>query len=136
MLTLLEKALILACVAMAGEVLFTAFMDRKDLRLEGYTYAWMLPVYMTLYPGFLLLGRWFGAWHWAARGALYGALIITGELMFGLVLRAALGQAPWEPEYKGKPRAILGLANLDFYPAWVLAALAYERVFTLLRGLA
>lgn len=131
----LLKALVLACVGVTGEVVFTAVMDRKDLRLKGYTYVWMLPVYMSLYPGFAWLGARMGHWHWAGRAALYGALLILGELLFGLLLKALLGQAPWEPEYKGKPRVIAGVANLDYFPAWALGALVYERCYSLLAGL-
>lgn len=132
---MLLKALVLACVGVTGEVLFTAAMERKDLRLKGYTYAWMLPVYMALYPGFAWLTARMGDWHFLARASLYGALIILGELVFGLLLKAALGQAPWEPEYKGRPRVLCGVANLDYFPAWAAGALVYERCYRLLSGL-
>jgi hypothetical protein len=126
------KAVVLSCVGVAGEVAFTAVTTRQDKRLMGYTYLWMFPVYLTLYPGFAFLLPRVGHLHWGARGALYGALIILGELLFGLLLKAALGEAPWEPHYKGKPRVVEGVANLDFFPAWAAGALFYERVYRLL----
>lgn len=131
----LLRSLLLACVGVTGEVVFTALMDRKDARLEGYTYVWMIPIYMALYPGFAWLLPRVGAWHFLARGAFYAALIILVELLTGLALKALLGQAPWEAHYKGKPHVIGGVANLDFFPFWAAGALVYERFFRLLAGL-
>jgi len=92
----------------------------------------MFPVYALLYPGFRLVLPIVGAWPWIRRGALYAALIMLGELTTGLVLRAALGEAPWEPEYRGKPRCVAGLVRLDYFPAWFAAALVFERAYRLL----
>ncbi|MDX6769933.1 MAG: hypothetical protein SF051_10400 [Elusimicrobiota bacterium] len=128
------EAVVLSCVGVAGEVAFTAVTERKDARLTGHTYLWMFPVYLTLYPGFAFLLPRVGHLHWAGRGALYAVLIVLGELLFGLLLKAALGQAPWEPAYKGKPRVLAGVANLDYLPAWAAGALFYERVYRLLAG--
>lgn len=126
------RVLILACVGVAAEVAFTAALDRRDGRLLGYSYLWMFPVYAALYPGFALLLPFIETWPFVARGLLYGATLLLGELVFGLILRAALGQAPWEPEYRGKPRVVAGLVRLDFFPAWVAAGLFFESVFRLL----
>ena len=126
------RVLLLACVGVAAEVAFTAALDRHDARLRGYSYLWMFPVYAALYPGYAFLLPSIASWPLLARGAFYGALLILGELVFGLLLKAALGSAPWEPEYSGKPRVIAGVARLDYFPAWFAAGLLFERVFRLL----
>lgn len=129
----LERTLLLACAGVAAEVLFTALTDRSSgRRLLGHSYLWMFPIYALLYPGFRLLLPVVGHWAWPLRGALYAALILAVELASGLALKAALGEAPWEPGYRGKPRVVAGVMNLDYFPAWALGALAFERAFLLL----
>jgi hypothetical protein len=129
----LERTLLLACAGVAAEVLFTALTDRSSgRRLLGHSYLWMFPIYALLYPGFRLLLPVVGHWAWPLRGALYAALILAVELASGLALKAALGEAPWEPGYRGKPRVVAGVMNLDYFPAWALGALAFERAYLLL----
>ena len=133
MLLHLERTLLLACVGVAAEVVFTAILsDKRDRRLLGYSYIWMLPIYALLYPGFRILTPIFGDWAWPLRGALYAALIMVFELLTGLVLRAAVGAAPWEAEYRGKKWAVLSLVRLDFFPAWAIGALVFERAYRIL----
>lgn len=123
----------LACVGVAAEVLFTALTaPKRDRRLRGYSYLWMFPVYALLAPGFRLVLPLVGAWAWPLRGAVYAALIMLVELLSGLALRAALGEAPWEAEYRGKRWAALGLVRLDYFPAWAAGALVFERAYRLL----
>ena len=123
----------MACVGMTAEIVFTAFASgRRDRRLIGYSYVWMFPIYALLYPGFRLLLPYVGGLAWPPRAALYAALIMVCELATGLALRAALGEAPWEPEYRGKRWAVLGLVRLDFFPAWALGALVFERAYRII----
>lgn len=120
-------------MGVAAEVAFTALTSSKrDRRLLGYSYVWMFPVYALLYPGFRLLLPLIGAWAWPLRAALYAVIIMVFELLTGLALRAAVGEAPWEPEYRGKRWAVLNLVRLDFFPAWAAGALAFERAYRLL----
>lgn len=132
MLLHLERTILLACVGVAAEVVFTALTGAKrDKRLMGFSYVWMLPIYALLYPGFRLLLPLVGDWAWPLRGALYAALIMACELLTGLALRAAVGEAPWEPEYRGHKWAALGLVRLDYFPAWAAGGLLFERVYRL-----
>jgi hypothetical protein len=129
----LQRAALMACVGMAAEIVFTAFTSvQRDRRLIGYSYVWMFPIYALLYPGFRLLLPFVGSWAWPLRGALYAALIMIIEGLTGLALRAALGEAPWEPEYRGKRWAVLDLVRLDYFPAWALGALVFERAYVLI----
>lgn len=135
MLLHLERTLLLACAGVAAEVVFTALTrPRRDRRLMGHSYVWMLPVYALLYPGFRLLLPLVGGWAWPLRGALYAVIIMVFELLTGLALRAALGEAPWEPEYRGKRWAVMSLVRLDYFPAWAAGALAFERAYRLVAG--
>ena len=122
-------------MGVAGEVIFTALTSAKrDRRLMGYSYVWMLPIYALLYPGFHLLLPLVGAWAWPLRAALYAVIIMIFELLTGLALRATVGEAPWESEYRGKRWAVLDLVRLDFFPAWAIGALVFERAYRLIAG--
>jgi hypothetical protein len=132
----LERAAFLAGTGVAAEVLFTALTAPSGgRRLIGFSYAWMFPVYALLYPGLRLMNPLVGAWPWPARAALYAAGIMLCELLTGLVLRAALGEAPWEPGYRGKRWCAFGLVRLDYFPAWAAGALVFERACRLVGGL-
>jgi hypothetical protein len=129
----LERTILLACVGVAAEVVFTALTSpKRDRRLLGYSYVWMFPIYALLYPGFRLLLPLVGNWAWPLRGALYAVIIMVCEGMTGLALRAAVGEAPWEPEYRGHKWAVMSLMRLDFFPAWAAGALLFERAYRLL----
>jgi hypothetical protein len=123
----------MACVGVAAEIFFTALTsDKRDGRLIGYSYVWMFPIYALMYPGFRLLLPLVGTIAWPLRGALYAFLIMVCELLTGLILRAGIGEAPWEPEYRGKKWAVLNLVRLDFFPAWAAGALVFERAYRVL----
>ncbi|MFI5345963.1 MAG: hypothetical protein ACHQ51_06280 [Elusimicrobiota bacterium] len=129
----IERTLVLACVGVAVEVLYTALTERSSgKRLIGYSYVWMFPVYALLYPGFFLLRPFVAVWSWPLRACLYAVLIMVFELLTGLILRAAVGEAPWEPNYRGKRWCVLGLVRLDYFPAWAAAALVFERAYLLI----
>ena len=137
MLLHFERALLMASVGVCAEIVFTAFMDARrtrDPRLIGYSYVWMVPIYALLYPGFRLLLPLVGNWAFPLRGVLYAAGIMICELLTGLALRAAIGEAPWEKEYRGKRWAVLDLVRLDFFPAWAAGALVFERAYGLIVG--
>ncbi len=130
-------SLLLAALGMALEVLFTALADlgqAGNWRLRGYTYAWMLPIYLLVYPLLSLLYPRISGWPALARGLLYTGLIYAVEYTSGWLLRIAVGEAPWEKEYSKAPWAFQGLIRLDFAPLWLGVSLLFERVFRVLRG--
>lgn len=129
----LQRTALLACVGIAAEVFFTAATAKKrDRRLLGYTYVWMFPIYALLYPGFALLLPYVGAWAWPLRASFYAIMIMIFEGITGLIIRAAVGEAPWECEYRGHKWAVGDLVRLDFFPAWAAGALVFERAYRLL----
>jgi len=125
------NTLLIACAGLSMEVVFTAFHQRKksgDWRLKGYTYVWMLPIYASVYPLFRLVYPRVAAWPLLARGASYVGLIYAVEYASGWALRAATGECPWEREYRGARWSVHDLIRLDFAPAWLAAALIFERL--------
>ncbi len=129
------KMALFACIGIAMEVVFTAISDfqkTRSWRLMGYSYVWMLPVY-ALVPVFLRV------LHPPLEGIIlplrlltYTAILMAMEYVSGRILRKLLGEAPWEPAYRGHRLAIDGLVRLDYAPAWALAGLIFERLYLLM----
>jgi hypothetical protein len=135
MLLHLERAAVMGCVGVAAEVVFTAFTEPQGgKRLIGYSYVWMFPIYALLYPGMTLLRPFIGGWPWYARASFYAIAIMVFELITGLVLHAALGEAPWEPNYRKHRWCVCGVVRLDYFPAWAAGALIFERACRLIGG--
>lgn len=131
----LERAALMGCVGVAAEVIFTAFTEPSGgKRLIGYSYIWMFPIYALLYPGLTLLRPYVGNWAWPLRASVYAAGIMFFELITGLILHAALGEAPWEPNYRKHRWCVMGVVRLDYFPAWAAGALVFERACRLIGG--
>lgn len=131
--------LLLCAVGMAMEVVFTALADYPkagDRRLKGYTYIWMIPIYALVYPACVYLYPLAAPYPLLLRGTFYMLIIYLVEYASGWLLRGAVGECPWEKEYRGRRWAVHGLIRLDFAPAWVLASLLFEWVYRVLRGMA
>src|SRR5581483_6635580 len=121
------------------EVFFTAFMDyavERDLRLRGYTYAWMAPIYALVYPFCAVLYPRMAVYPLLVRGVAYMVVIYAVEYSSGWLLRRCVGACPWECEYRKAKWHLHGLIRLDFAPAWIAAALIFEWTYRVLRGIA
>ena len=82
--------LILACVGVAFEVVFTAlanFRENRNWRLMGQSYIWMFPIYALLYPAFHFLYPFFECWAFVPRGLLSVAILFVVEYISGWILR-------------------------------------------------
>ncbi len=126
-----------ACVGVAFEIVFTALMDfpkTRSLRLKGYSYIWMFPLY-ALIPVFLcFLWPHVGPWPIAARLGFYVVLLYIVEYATGWILRWTTGQCPWD--YGNHRFAVQGVIRLDYAPAWALAVFLFEYLYLALLPLA
>jgi hypothetical protein len=123
------RALAYLCIGMTGEIWFTAIkalIQKKDLRLQGYTQLWVAPLYAL---GGLFL---FEPVHNAmintstplpVRFLAYALLIFALEYAMGAFAKAVTGKCPWE--YKGK-YAVRGFINLTHLPFWGALGLLFE----------
>lgn len=129
---MLLKAVLFACVGVTMEVVFTAAVDyprRRNIRLQGFSYIWMLPIY-ALVPLFLsVFHPSLQALILPARLAVYTAILLAMEYATGWILMKTTGTCPWEPEYRGKRWALHGLMRLDYAPAWALACWIFESLY-------
>ena len=133
------QVFLFACIGVAFEVVFTAFVDlpqTRSARLIGYSYVWMLPIYALIPVLLRFLEPAVGGWPLAGRLALFVGVLYVIEYTSGLALRLSTGVCPWEANYYGKRWAIHGLIRLDFAPAWALACFLFERLYFAFNGLA
>jgi hypothetical protein len=122
-----------AVLGLGLETLFTAALDWQDdpkRHLRGHSSLWYLPLYATA-PLILkaLLPR-IDAWAWPVRGLIYMVLLFALEYVSMGALRLLLGESPSEKSYYTRHWNIHGLVRLDFAPAWFVAGLLLEWVYT------
>jgi uncharacterized membrane protein len=98
----------------------------QDWNLPGFTYLWMFPIYglaVFLEP----VHDRISYLPWYIRGVIWGVLILCIEYVTGGILKILIGQCPWD--YSGStPYHIRGIIRLDYFPAWFMAGLIFERI--------
>lgn len=121
-----KKFMLCGLTGWCMEILFTSFEAflHGDARLLGRTSVWMFPIYGM---AALISPIYNKIKHWPIllRGLLYGAAIMIGEFISGSILRL-FGVCPWD--YSDSFLNIKGIVRLDYYPLWVFAGLAFERL--------
>ncbi len=98
---------------------------RGDLRLQGFSYLWMFPIYglaVFLEP----VHNQIRHLAWYIRGWLWIVVIFGIELLTGLFLKFTVGAIPWD--YTGSSAyAVAGLIRLDYAPVWLVVGLLFEK---------
>lgn len=130
-----KRFLIYGLVGWITEVAFTGAgsLMSGSLRLTGYTYLWMFPIYgmaVFLEP---LHDRMRNS-PWPVRGLVYTAAIFMVEYISGWLLQLILGFCPWD--YTGSTAyTIDGFIRLDYMPFWFVAGLLFEKLHDFLTTL-
>ena len=132
-----ERGVAYGVVGVASEVVFTGARDgvlRRDWRLQGRSYVWMLPIYGLSAYLFEPLHSSIRERPWWQRACAYSVGIIGVEYVVGITLRRLVGVVPWD--YSGHGRWVLpgGATRLDYAPLWAVAGLGLERVHDALAG--
>jgi uncharacterized membrane protein len=126
-----ERGLAYGAVGVATEVVFTSARDialRRDWRLQGHSYLWMLPIYglsaCLFEPAHDLIRHR----AWWQRAVVYSVGIMGVEYVTGMALKRVVGVVPWD--YSGHGRWVVpgGAMRLDYAPLWAVSGLALERV--------
>jgi uncharacterized membrane protein len=122
-----ERFLIYGVTGWGLEVFWTGFKSflGGDLKLSGYTFLWMLPIYGSVVFLESFHDR-IRSMPWVVRGFIWAAIILIIEYAAGWTLRATLGLCPWD--YGKAKYAIEGLIRLDYAPAWFVAGLLFEQL--------
>lgn len=127
-MAMLARFVIYGALGWIVEILWTGMgsLLRRDPRLTATTYLWMFPIYGG---GGLLLERLYpviAGQPWVVRGLVWVMAIFCIEYVTGWLIRAAVGQSPWN--YGGAALALGELIRLDYAPAWFLLGLVFERL--------
>ncbi|HVC40971.1 MAG TPA: hypothetical protein VND54_03240 [Candidatus Saccharimonadales bacterium] len=134
-----ERSLAYGVAGVASEVVFTGARDsvlRRDWRLRGHSYLWMVPIYglsaFLFEPAHDAL-RSRALWQ---RALAYSVGIMGVEYVVGVTLRRSVGLVPWD--YSGHGRWVVpgGATRLDYAPLWAMAGLALERLHDGMRDVA
>lgn len=100
-----------------------------DLKLRGWTYIWMFPIYglaVLLEPVHNRIRNQPAVF----RGGVYTLLIFVIEYTTGWLLKIITGTCPWD--YSGTPFSVNGFIRLDYAPAWFAASLLFEKLHDML----
>ena len=128
------RAVTYAATGWTVETAFSALHDvarRQSPTLR--TSAWMLPIYALIQPLYEPLHDGMRERVPAAiRASVYGLGFMTVEYATGHLLRALLGEAPWDYSYA--KRHIDGLVRPAYFPLWAISGLALERLHDRLAG--
>jgi len=136
-LSLFARFVIYGLVGWCIECLFTSVMDLAsgagDLRLMGYSYLWMHPIWGL---GLLLGERLMGVLQRLGLNRVTRSFIGMGvcfavEYTMGALLVALIGRCPWD--YSGSMFSVHGLVRLDYAPFWWLCAFSVEPLYTMVR---
>lgn len=137
MAPLILEFLIFGCLGTTMEIFFTSFLDLTktlDWRLLGYSYPWVFPVYGSAAIVLNIFYPYLSRFKILVRGTIYVACLYAAEYASGFILRKILGACPWEASYRQSPLNVSGLVRLDFFPAWFLAGLLFERFYIFLKS--
>lgn len=136
-LSLFARFVLYGLVGWCIECLFTSVMDLAsgagDLRLMGYSYLWMHPIWGL---GLLLGERLMGVLQRMGLNRVTRSFIGMGvcfavEYTMGAVLVGLIGRCPWD--YSASMFSVDGLVRLDYAPFWWLCAWSVEPLFTIVR---
>lgn len=136
-LGLLARFVIYGLIGWCIECFFTSVVDLAsgagDLRLKGYSYLWMHPIWgVGLLLGERLLQALRRARLTRATRALVGmAVCFSVEYAAGALLVALIGHCPWD--YSNSVWSVNGLIRLDYAPFWWMVGLLYEPLGALIR---
>jgi len=101
-----------------------------DFTLTGHTYIWMFFIYglaVFLEP---LHDRIRGE-HFLLRGLTWVTLIYFIEFITGFLLDLIIGYCPWDYR-KSTSYTLYGYIRLEYFPAWFVVGLIFERYHDLL----
>jgi hypothetical protein len=111
------------------EVFFTSigdFFKNKDLSFCGKSYLWMFPIYgswgLVIGPLYHLISPV----PFLLRGFIYLFIIMSGEFIYGYLLKLAIKKCPWE--YK-KKWTLMGFVNFTFIPFWLIFGYLSELLY-------
>ena len=133
-MNLLKKMFIWSCIGICNEVFFTAItefidgfnnktslvlhQDHQDLhniKLTGYSYIWLLPIYSLLPILFNLIDLI--KTRFSIKILIITLTIMLSECLYGLLLKK-IAICPWEDNYSFSQYTLFNVMRLDYFPFW------------------
>lgn len=136
-LGLLGRFVVYGLIGWCIECFFTSVVDLAsgagDLRLKGYSYLWMHPIWGVglLLGERLSLGLQRAGLTRATRALVGMALCFAVEYATGALLVGLIGRCPWD--YSASQWSVNGLIRLDYAPFWWMCSWLYEPLGALIR---
>lgn len=122
--------IILGVIGITAEVFFTAIKDfakTRHLRLHGFSFIWMFPLYGLLSIVFPIVSPWIAHYSWLIRGTIYMMGIYLVEFIAGWTLTTLTGDHIWN--YSHHPFHLRGQISLWYAPVWFFVGLIVERYY-------
>ena len=107
-----------------SELAWLRTLERRRPEARRWPSAWMLPVYGLAQPLYEPVHDALRARPLAHRAAAYCAGFFAVEYASGRLLRATVGEAPWD--YSHARLNLHGLIRASYVPVWAAAGLALE----------
>ncbi len=128
---MLIRYVIYGLLGWSMEIIWTGIHSllNGDVKLQGTTYLWMLPIYglaVFLEP----LHDKIRHLPWIVRGGIWSVIILVLEYITGWIIQGIVGTSPWD--YSGATYNIKGLIRLDYIPVWFVVGLIYEKLHDIL----
>jgi hypothetical protein len=124
------------------EVFWTAmgdFIKKKDLRLMGNSYIWMIPVYGLVPFIYKITLSNFQNCSIFLRGFIYMIAFYLLEYTFGFTIKQLTGRCPWDyskhyVKIFGKRRKVhfQKIITLEYAPAWYIYGILFELYYLFL----
>jgi len=128
------RFLIYGLLGVIMEIIWTGMgsVFRGDLRMQGFSYLWMFPVY----GGAVFLEKvhdHIRYYTWYFRGFIWSVIIFSIEFTAGILIQLTVGAIPWD--YTGATLySVAGLIRLDYFPVWFAVGLIFEKVHDFLKS--
>jgi uncharacterized membrane protein len=124
-----QRSIIYSATGWCIEVLFSSLanlMQTGDIRLQGNSYIWMLPVWGFGVLGFEQVIKVLDKHKISLRVRLFifMALCFALEYGFGYLLKVVIGQVPWD--YSNSTWNIDSYIRLDYGPFWAMMGMFLE----------
>ena len=134
--TIFLKFFIYGLLGLCIEVLWTGFgsLMKKDWKMSGNTYLWMLPIYGI--TGLLFEGIYNRISYipWVIRGIIWMSLIFFIEYISGRIIKQIIGVCPWDYSSNTK-YSVRGFIRIDYAPEWFAVGLIFEQICTVVNKL-
>ena len=126
-----KDMIIWSSIGVCNEVIFTAiteYYDNDNIKLTGYSYIWLIPIYSLLPLLFTIIDTINK--NIFIKVLLISLIIMCCEFSYGLLLQK-IAICPWEENYKLSYYTIYNVVRLDYFPFWYVISFIWYQIWKL-----